>query len=182
MVDSSYQPAVYRKQGGNEQVIASGGKVTLESGSILDFESGSALKIAGVAVSSTAAELNALDGAPLLATFVVGAETGGNTINVSIALKDAGGTAIAVRGSVFAYMSDDANGDAIAAAAASGGVAIGTDGLAIPVVAAKAFQLVSESDGHIDVNVVEAAGATWYLVVVLPTGKLAVSGAITFAA
>ena len=32
MADASYQPAVYRKQGGNEIVIASGGTLTAESG------------------------------------------------------------------------------------------------------------------------------------------------------
>lgn len=136
----------------------------------------------GVKLTPIAAELNALDGAPLVATFVVGAETGGNTVNVAITLKDAGGTAVTVRGSVFAYLSNDANGDAIASATPSGGVAIGTNGLAIPVVVAKAFQLVSEANGLIDVNVVEAGAATWYLVVVLANGKLVASGAITFAA
>lgn len=33
MPDASYQPNVYMKQGGNEQVIASGGKITQEAGS-----------------------------------------------------------------------------------------------------------------------------------------------------
>lgn len=32
MADASYQPKVYRKQGGEEFVVASGGKVTLEAG------------------------------------------------------------------------------------------------------------------------------------------------------
>jgi len=32
MVDATYQPAVYRKQGGNELVVASGGVITVESG------------------------------------------------------------------------------------------------------------------------------------------------------
>ena len=49
------------------------------------------------------------------------------------------------------------------------------------VAAAKAWQLVSESDGDIDVNITEAGVATWYLVLVLANGKLAVSDAITFA-
>lgn len=46
---------------------------------------------------------------------------------------------------------------------------------------AKAFELISEADGDIDVNIVEAGVATWYLVVVTPDGLLNVSGAITFA-
>lgn len=35
MADSTYQPKVYRKQGGNELVIASGGALTLEAGGSL---------------------------------------------------------------------------------------------------------------------------------------------------
>jgi hypothetical protein len=133
-------------------------------------------------VTATSAEINKLDGAPLDATIVVGTETGGNTINVAVQLKDANGADLAVRGRVFAYMSNDANGDTIATAAPSGHVAIGTDGLLIPQVTDKAFDLISEADGDIDVNVVEAGAATWYLILVLPNGKLLPSGAITFAA
>jgi len=35
MADASYQPKVYRKQGGDEQVVASGGTLTVESGGTL---------------------------------------------------------------------------------------------------------------------------------------------------
>lgn len=88
---------------------------------------------AGTAVTSTAAELNKLDGAALGShTFTVGVE-GGNVINVAIQLRDANAADLAARGSVFAYLSDDANGDSITATAPNGGVVIGTDGLAIPV-------------------------------------------------
>ena len=57
MADETYQPKVYRK-GGIEQVIADGGKQTVESGGIVDFESGSSLKLVGVAVTAGAAQLN----------------------------------------------------------------------------------------------------------------------------
>lgn len=117
-------------------------------------------------------------GAP---AFVVGAEAA-DAINVAIQLKDSAGADLAVRGSLFAYLSDDANGDSLAAAAPSGGVAIGTDGLAIPIVAGKSWLLTSEADGDIDLTITEAGAATWYLVIAMPDGRLAVSGAITFAA
>lgn len=39
----TYQPYVYRKQGGNELVVASGGTITLESGAIIAPASGSVL-------------------------------------------------------------------------------------------------------------------------------------------
>ncbi|MGE0256936.1 MAG: hypothetical protein AB7N54_20190 [Alphaproteobacteria bacterium] len=115
-------------------------------------------------------------------TIVVGAEnTGAGTINVTIQLNNAAGAALAVRGAVHAYLSDDANGDTIAGTAPSGGWAIGTDGLLIPLVAGKAAILVSESDGDIDVTITEAAADTWYLILVMPDGRLVASDAITFA-
>lgn len=135
------------------------------------------------AVTAGANELNVLDGAANgAATFVIGAEAG-DVINVGIQLRDPTPADIAMRQSVFAYLSDDVNGDSIVEAAPDGGWAIGTDGLLIPVVAGKAARLVSEADGDIDINITHAAGAkTCYLVIVHPSGKLTVSSAITFAA
>ncbi len=112
------------------------------------------------------------------ASFTVGTEAA-NVINVAIQLKNGGD--LIIRGGVFGYLSDDANGDSIAASAPSGGIAIGTDGLAIPVVANKAFQLVSESDGDIDIDITEVGTATWWFVLILPSGELVVSGGIVFA-
>lgn len=50
MVDTTYQPAVYRKQGGSEFIVASGGTLEIESGGVL--------KLDGTTVSATAAELD----------------------------------------------------------------------------------------------------------------------------
>lgn len=116
------------------------------------------------------------------ATLSVGAEAT-DAINVAIQLQDGGKVNLNVRGSCYAYLSDDANGDTVTASAPAGGVAIGTDGLAIPLVAGKAWLLTSEADGDIDLTLTHASGAaTWYLVLTLPNGKRFVSGAITFAA
>jgi hypothetical protein len=113
------------------------------------------------------------------ASFVVGAEAT-NVINVGVQLKDVDSVNLAVRGHVDAYLSADANGDTLAAAP-SGGVAVGTDGLCIEQIADRSFTLVSEANGHLDINITEAGAGTWYLVLRLPGGTLAVSGAITFA-
>lgn len=116
------------------------------------------------------------------ATMTVGAETA-NVITVAVTLKvDPTQTAEAVRKSVLAYVCDDANGDTFNVTAVDGGVAVGTNGIVIPLVASKAFMLVSESNGRIDVALTHAAGAkTVRLVLVMPSGRLVVSGAITFA-
>lgn len=62
MADTTYQPKVYRQQGGDRQVVASGGSLDVESGGEIDIESGGSLKLAGTAITSTAAELNIVDG------------------------------------------------------------------------------------------------------------------------
>jgi len=45
MSDSTYQPKIYRKQGGAEQVIADGGKLIVESGGTIEVESGGIMSI-----------------------------------------------------------------------------------------------------------------------------------------
>lgn len=52
MVDATYQPKVYKTSDGDKLVIASGGEV--------DFESGSSMKLAGTALTPTAAQVNLL--------------------------------------------------------------------------------------------------------------------------
>lgn len=52
MADPTYNPKVYKKNGGDSLIVASGGE--------LDIESGGAFKIAGTQVTASAAELNAL--------------------------------------------------------------------------------------------------------------------------
>lgn len=52
---------VYFESGGDRLVAVSGGSVDIATGAEMDVESGGALKIAGTAVTSTAAELNTLD-------------------------------------------------------------------------------------------------------------------------
>lgn len=103
-------------------------------------------------------------------TTTVGTEAA-NAINVAIQLKGPNGD-VSRSGGVFAYLSDNADGSTIAVSAPSGGWAIGTDGLLIPVVANKAAYLISEADGDIDVTITEVTDKTFYLVIVLPDGSL----------
>ena len=115
------------------------------------------------------------------ATFTIGTEAT-NVINVGIQLHKVSGGNLDVRGALMAYLSDDANGDSITATGPSTESAIGTDGVLGILLAKKIYFLVSESDGDIDIDLTETGAATWYLVLVMPSGKLVVSSAITFAA
>jgi hypothetical protein len=129
-------------------------------------------------VTASAAELNMLDGTVASAGWVIGTETS-NVINVGIQLREASGADLASSQAVQAYLSGAADGGTLATAP-SGGVAIGTDGLAIETIADRAFVLVSENDGDIDLNITHTGAGSFYLVLVLPSGKLAISPIITF--
>lgn len=110
--------------------------------------------------------------------FVVGAETGGDTIITTMQFKFDGDVVQRVSG--IMYLSDDANGDSVVASAPSGTVTVDTDGLVIPLVAKKCFSFTTEADGDLDLEIV-ASNDTFFLVIVMPDGSLSVSPAITFA-
>jgi hypothetical protein len=115
------------------------------------------------------------------ATFTIGAE-GTNAITVNIQLTDYNGDDISYVGCVHAFLSDAATGIGISSTGPDTSVAAGTDGAVIIIeTAVLAFLLQSEADGDIDLVLTETSTATWYLVIVLPDGSQAVSGAITFA-
>jgi hypothetical protein len=133
------------------------------------------------AVTASATELNILDGqASTASTFVIGAESG-NVINVAVTLRDADGVAIANRANIYAYFSDDAAGAVPNATAVSGTVAIGTNGTVQVLEAKKQFRITSTAAGLFDLNITESGVKTIYLVLVLPSGRLRISNAITFA-
>lgn len=86
----------------------------------------------------------------LSAGFTVGAE-GGNVINVAAQLKDReNGNDLTCRAHVRGYLSGDANGDSLLATAPDGGVAIGTDGVLVPVTPALANALLVDGNLAID--------------------------------
>lgn len=61
----SYQPAVYRKQGGDELVIASSGKLNLESGSTATFAGTHAIASGGTLTIESGGEINVDSGGTL---------------------------------------------------------------------------------------------------------------------
>lgn len=112
------------------------------------------------------------------ASITVGDEVT-NARAITIQLKDANGDDIAYRETVEAYVMADANGDAFVTTGGSTGIAIGTDGAALAVVAKKAFVLVSEADGDIDLTWTDTGTEAAYLMLRLPNGRTVFSGALT---
>tara|TARA_Y100000034_G_scaffold132026_1_gene194061 strand:- start:2767 stop:3624 length:858 start_codon:yes stop_codon:yes gene_type:complete len=80
-----------RESGGARWTIGNGGSLDVLSSGELDVESGGALKIAGTAVTSTAAELNIVDGVTSTATELnlVDGSVVGNSVASKAALVDA---------------------------------------------------------------------------------------------
>lgn len=119
---------------------------------------------------------------PVQVVMTVGAEAA-DVINVAIQLNDPEGKALSEVTALDFYLADDAAGLTPSASAPAGGIAIGTDGALIETVANLSGTMISEADGDIDIDITNATTApTFYLVVRLPQGGLAISDAITFAA
>jgi hypothetical protein len=170
----------YKEQGGSRWVV--GGSLDVASGGEIDVESGASLKIAGVAVDASAAELGYLDDAPLTLTFS-SVSVASDTATITIQVLDGDGAATSSQVTIVQFfLSDVATGDAITATVPDQDWVVGTDGAIIAEVVTDKYAIVaSESDGDIDFLVSHAGGAkTWYMVAVLPTGQVVVSEAITF--
>ena len=115
------------------------------------------------------------------ASFVIGTEDT-NAITVNIQLKDGAGDDLVNVAAVPFYLANDAAGDTPTSSAPDGGIAAGTDGTLIEWANNLSGMAISESDGDIDIVLTHAAGAkTCYLVLIMPSGKRVISGAITFA-
>ncbi len=115
--------------------------------------------------------------------FTIGAEAA-EVINIALQLKGekAGeqGVNIGERVGLLAYWSDDANGDSLAAAH-SAGTGIGTAGTLIEQIVDRYFTLVTNVNGAINVDATHVGAKTAHLAIILPSGQLKVSGAVTHA-
>lgn len=114
------------------------------------------------------------------ANFTIGAEIS-NARTVAIQLTDGNGSALSRSGFVQAYLSNHPDGSSIATAGTPAGLAAGTNGLFQQLTANLAGFCTSEADGTIDLVITNTGIGSVYLVIVLPSGKLVVSGVIAFA-
>lgn len=102
-----------------------------------------------------------------------------NVRDITIQLKDANGNDIQSRQVVELLVLADANGDAFVTTGGSTGIEIGTDGALVAVVAKKYFKAISEADGDIDLTWTDTGTEAAYLGVLLPSGRLVISDALT---
>lgn len=100
-----------------------------------------------------------------------------NVRAITIQLKDANGADLAYVETVHAYVFTDATRVAFVATGGSTGIAIGTDGAALALVAKKAFILTSESDGDIDLTFTDTGTEQVALALYLPNGNVVTTAA-----
>ena len=120
-----------------------------------------------------------IEEATLGVTFVVGAEAA-DTINIAGSVRS-GGAVITVPVLLPWYQANDAAGLIPTTVAQDGAVAIGTDGALIQSVAKLSGFVISSAAGLFDIDITDAGVFTTHLVIVMPDGRLQISGAITFA-
>ena len=117
-------------------------------------------------------------GAVAGATIVVGAEDT-NVRPITIQLTDSAGADLAVVSTFIMCVFADAAGAAFATTGGSTGMAIGTDGALLALVAKKVFICTSEADGDWDGTWTDTGTEAAYLGVVLPNGRVTISAAMT---
>jgi hypothetical protein len=112
------------------------------------------------------------------ASIVVSAENT-NVRTITIQLKDADGDDINYVESVNIGVFLDAARLAFVATGGSTGIAIGTDGALLAIVAKKLFTATSEADGDIDLTWTDTGTEVAFLGVQLPNGRWIMSDALT---
>lgn len=112
------------------------------------------------------------------ATITVGAEDT-NVRAIAIQLKDANGNDVTSVQHVKIMMMANAAGTAYVTTGGSTGIAIGTDGALLALVAKKVFVATSEADGDIDLTYTDTGHEAAFIHLILPNGKVIVSDALT---
>lgn len=182
MADATYTPLVYREQGGSRFVVASGGSADVESGGEIDIESGGSLKIAGTALTVTAAELNLADNQVASVTWTL-ASTSSYTKSIVAQLKDAAGAVMAGNQVVKLYLFADAGPAAFltptsAQTMSTGGNAATCD-LVVGSSSAPQYSMyaITSTSGLLSLTWSDTGETATYIGMVLPGGRFALSTA-----
>lgn len=148
----TYQPKVYLTDGGDKQVVASGGTV--------DFEAGSNLELSGSAIPS------ALTFAP--------AAGGANVSEVTITVVDNAGNTLAGQWPIAVWLSDDAGGGGLTGTTASGTVQVkSSEGADLSILTAKKhLTAVTKAAGTYVLEITDTAKTQFYVAAAV-TGSLA---------
>jgi hypothetical protein len=117
---------------------------------------------------------------PCKASIAVGDETA-NVINVAVQLQAPDSSKTNGKAYIKAYLSSDTAGDVLEATGPDA-IAIGTNGTIFKSGGDSVvlFDLKSEVNGKIDLDITKSGADTFYLNLVMPNGDVVTSAAITF--
>ena len=128
------------------------------------------LSIDGTTVTATAAELNAMDGP--VASMTTATTPASGTCAVQLVFKDAAGVQLAVPAGGMLYISEVATGltnDPV------DGLAVLTNGALDELVTGGASIFTSDATGQLGLTISHAGADSFWVVVILPNGKLLIS-------
>ena len=128
------------------------------------------IKLGGTLVTSTAAEINAVDGAALSMTTATTPASG--SCAVQLVFKDAAGTTMAIPTSGLLYLSEVATG--LTHDLADTTLAVLTNGALTNIGGAGPSLFTTTAAGLLGLTITAGADSYW-IVVVLPSGKLLIS-------
>lgn len=114
------------------------------------------------------------------ATFSIEDAASDSARNVAVQLKDYAGNNMTVCSCIYAYLSTLADGSTLSTAANAVAIQSSGNGLLGTITAGDNFMLTSEADGTIDVDITESSTDDFYLVLVMPNGKLVISDKVNF--
>lgn len=117
-----------------------------------------------------------------IASFTIAAEDS-NAITVTCQLKDAKGRNLTRHAMCRVYLADEADGGSLHGTAPTSTVTFTLSSeILATLVTDKVWDVLTSEEGVFTITIPQtAAPVTYYLVVVMPDGSLAVSNAITFA-
>ena len=145
------------------------GTITVNRNHISNFPNN--IKIAGTLVTSTAAELNAMDNAAIVSMTTT--EVGNSDkVDVQLVFKDAAGVTLAEPVSGLLYISKIATG--VTMDAADNSIAVLTNGVLTNIITHSLSHFVSTAGGLLGLTITSNADSYW-VVIVLPNGKLLIS-------
>ena len=163
----------YVEQGAKRAVVGSGGSLDVKSGGELDIESGGALKLAGTAVTATAAEINEL--AAQISDFTFAAASAGTNIaEVTITAKQADGTTTVASPVIFhLWLSDAATGAGLTGTAASGTVTVKSASGAVigTLTSKKALVVQALATGVFILEITDSSKTAYYVCAQTPHGE-----------
>jgi len=143
---------------------------SIESDGTIDIKVAGKFELGGVAVLPTAAELNTLDGVP--ATMTTATTPASGSCAVQLVFKDAAGVTMAIPTSGLLYLSEVATG--LTQDLADTSLAVLTNGALTNVGGAGPSLFTTTAAGLLGLTITAAADSYW-VVVVLPNGKLLIS-------